>query len=471
MENELIVPFNIDKPVVYTALSELMINALNETFFAQCEEVEIYQLDGKWVIRDYGRGLSLSHFNQSGNVEKLFYKDALTPSRINLVEAMAILTIQEVDLVIFSKHGTFTFEILDYKTQEQSGSLKITRAEPFDLDLKGTLIELTGVEEALIWKARATLLQFSKDTAVDHTPWGQIIKNPDNMGAVFVNGVKIAETPHYYYKYNITQVPETLQNGININPTHIPKDLYEGIIKKILRSSQSFVIAEEVLLIHGKDEVEKSYQDISWDDITLHFVKVLNQKGEFVFISKLDYQFHVRYSHLSETQSMKTIYVQDHIMRNLYGLLDYKHTPIFLKKDLLQKKNAKNYTIISYKELDQSEKKVYSNLKTILDLFGGLPKEVKKIRIFELDDYNMENDSENEGKYCLYGRCIYAEKTIILNRLILKSLNEFASVLLHELIHAKYECQDFTKEFEDRLTETMGDLAARYIEDFYYDFD
>jgi len=467
MENELIVPFNIDNPVVYIALSELMINALNETFFVQCDEVEIYHLDGKWIIRDHGRGLTLSHFNQSDSVEKLFYKDSITPGRINLVDSIAILTTQQVDLVIFSKYGTFTFEILDFNPQDHSGSLKINRVEPFDLDLKGTLIELTGVEEALIWKARATLLQFSKDTVVEHTPYGQIIKNPDNMGAVFVNGVKIAETPHYYYKYNITQVPEPYQKAFNKNHNTIPKDLYEGIIKKILLSSQSFVIAEEVLLIHGNDQVEKSYQDISWDDITLHFVKVLNQKAEFVFISKLDYQFHVRYSHLSETQNMKTIYVQDHIMRNLYGLLDYKHNPIFLKKDLLQKKNAKNYTIISYKNLDQSEKKIYSHLKIILDLFGGLPEEVKKIRIFELDDYNKEN----EGKYCLYGRCIYDEKTIILNRLILKSLNEFASVLLHELIHAKYECQDFTKEFEARLTETMGDLAARYIEDFYFDFD
>ena len=471
MEKELFVPFVIDKPVVYSALSELMINALNETFFAQCGDVEIYHLDGKWCIRDYGRGLSLSHFNESGNVEKLFYKNAMTPGRMTLKDAVAMLKTQLVELVIFSQHGTFTFEIERYNDQKNTGSLKIKCSEPFDLDFKGTLIEITNIEEALIWKARATLLQFSKDTVVDQTPWGQIIKNPDQMGAVFVNGVKIAETPHYYYKYNISQVPESLQIAIQKNLKEIPKDLYEGIIKKILLSSQSFVIAEEVLLIHGQEGTEKSYQDISWNDITLHFVKVLNQKEEFVFISQLDYQFHVRYALLSETQNMKTIYVKDHIMRNLYGLLDYKYNPIFLKKDLLKKKNEKNYTIISYKELDQSEKKVYSSLKTILDLFGGLPDEVKKIHIFELDDCNTDNGYETESKYCLMGRCIYSENAILLNRDVLSSLQEFASVLLHELIHAKYHCQDFTKEFEDRLTDTMGELATRYIEDLYFDFD
>ncbi len=184
--------------------------------------------------------MSLSHFNPSANVEKLFYKDAITPGRIRLVDAIAILISQDIDLVIFSKFGTFNFEILDFHPQHHSGSLKIKSSEPFDMDFKGTLIEITGIEEALIWKARATLLQFSNNTVIDYTPYGQIIKNPDYRGAVFVNGIKIAETPDYYYKYNITQVPEQLQNAFNKNQNTISKDLYEGIIKKILLSSQSF---------------------------------------------------------------------------------------------------------------------------------------------------------------------------------------------------------------------------------------
>lgn len=467
MSEPLFVPFVINKPSVYQALSELMINALNETFFCQSEDVEIFQVDGKWTIRDFGRGLQLPHFTHSENIEKLFYKDAITPSRMKLVEAISILINQNIDITIFSKQGVFTFECSDFKPLEGSGTLKINWMEPFDSVFKGTLIEITGVEEADILKARAMFLKFSRETVVENTPYGQIIKNPEEKGALFVNGVKIAECPKFYYKYNITKVPESLHKDLNTNLFNIPIELYEGIIKKIIFSSRSYTIAEEVLRLHAEDNHDTSYQDISWDDVTLHFIKVLNQKGDFVFISKLDYQFHIRYTYLSEVEGMKTIYVQDHIMRTLYGLYDYNHNLIFLKKDLLQKNKAKTYTLISYNVLDQSEKKIYSNLKRLLELFGGLPFEVKKIRIFELDNSNIETA---ECKH-LMGIWEKATKTILINKLALCSLNEFASVLFHELIHAKYDCKDLTLDFEIRLSETMGDLVARYIEDIYFDFD
>lgn len=106
-------------------------------------------------------------------------------------------------------------------------------------------------------------------------------------------------------------------------------------------------------------------------------------------------------------------------------------------------------------------------MKRLFELFGGVPKVVKKIRIFELDNFNVET---SEGRF-LMGRWDNKTNTILVNRLALCSLNEFSRVLFHELIHAKYKCSDMTLDFEDRLSDTLGDLAARYIDDFYFDFD
>ena len=53
------------------ALRELIANALDEQTLTNTKDVEIVQRGGKWVIRDYGRGLRCEQFTQNENQEKL----------------------------------------------------------------------------------------------------------------------------------------------------------------------------------------------------------------------------------------------------------------------------------------------------------------------------------------------------------------------------------------------------------------
>lgn len=67
---------NIEKVLedweVYHAIREIMANAMDEQLPTQTKEIEIFQdRQGKWHIRDFGRGLEYQHLTQNENEEKL----------------------------------------------------------------------------------------------------------------------------------------------------------------------------------------------------------------------------------------------------------------------------------------------------------------------------------------------------------------------------------------------------------------
>ncbi len=54
------------------AIRELIANAIDEQQLSDTRDIEVLKAeDGRWIIRDYGRGLRYEHFTQNENVEKL----------------------------------------------------------------------------------------------------------------------------------------------------------------------------------------------------------------------------------------------------------------------------------------------------------------------------------------------------------------------------------------------------------------
>ena len=59
---------NIEKVLehweIYHALREIIANALDEQALTNTKDIEIYKDNqGKWHIRDFGRGIKYEHFN------------------------------------------------------------------------------------------------------------------------------------------------------------------------------------------------------------------------------------------------------------------------------------------------------------------------------------------------------------------------------------------------------------------------
>jgi hypothetical protein len=75
-------------------------------------EPNIYQdSNGKWYIKDFGRGLKYEHFTQNKNEEKLnsFHK-VIGKFGVGLKDALATFNRRGVKVLIQSKHGDISIE-------------------------------------------------------------------------------------------------------------------------------------------------------------------------------------------------------------------------------------------------------------------------------------------------------------------------------------------------------------------------
>ena len=73
---------NIEKVLenwsVAHAIREIIANAIDEQILTQSDDIQIYQdVEGRWHIRDFGRGLQYTHLTQNENEEKLSHPSLL----------------------------------------------------------------------------------------------------------------------------------------------------------------------------------------------------------------------------------------------------------------------------------------------------------------------------------------------------------------------------------------------------------
>lgn len=134
-------------------------------------------------------------------------------------------------------------------------------------------------------------------------------------------------------------------------------------------------------------------------------------------------------------------------MNNSFENIGYK---LLKLKTRVQKRDIhNNFKIIPYEELTLPEKEILSMSEEILSLVG-----------YNLNDYEIiisENPIDNG--ISLFGQCIYDDRKIIINRDLLKDINKFSGILIHEFVHAIDLLYDETIPFENKLCEHIGQLC------------
>lgn len=116
----------------------------------------------------------------------------------------------------------------------------------------------------------------------------------------------------------------------------------------------------------------------------------------------------------------------------------------------------KEYSFVDICSLSDKEKEVWQMKNVILKCIGGLPDNVRTIRLAEMIHFKSEDK-------CTYGCFRPAEEDIIISRHLLLRPEAFLGVLCHELAHAKSETDDISKDFEDELTNMLGYIAYALI--------
>jgi hypothetical protein len=168
------------------ALREVIANALDEQALTGTREPEIFQDgEGRWHVRDWGRGLRYEHLTQNENREKLSQADKVVGKfGVGLKDALATFDRHRISVSVHSPHG-------DIATGKQAKhgftdikTLHAHISEPADPGFTGTEFILQGhaLTERHVQDAKELFLRFAGDDELGATPFGTVLR-PKGKGA------------------------------------------------------------------------------------------------------------------------------------------------------------------------------------------------------------------------------------------------------------------------------------------------
>ncbi len=202
-----------------------------------------------------------------------------------------------------------------------------------------------------------------------------------------------------------------------------------------------------------------AHDELTWIDVQEHSVKILNQKGKYLFITSSEVMQHPDIIDHARSSGHKVITIPENLKVKIQDTTDLSDNPIIDISQFIKNYNDSfEFNFINPDELNDEEKSIYSLTSRVLDSFGRIPEKVKEIRISS----TMRKDLSEEGE--VLGCWVDQTSSIILSRETLKSLSSYSGTLIHELIHAKTGYSDVTRIFEHSLTEGIGDLCRQILE-------
>ena len=442
----------------YHAIREIISNALDEKLLTDTNDVQINKEKDVWIIRDFGRGIQYNHLTQNENEEKLSNDNVIGRFGIGLKDALATFERNKVKVEIISKYNRITISKSKKQDFEDLFTLHAIIEDSPKPNFIGTEFKLFGVNDLDIEKAKKLFLKFSGDNIIETTEQGQIVSKSSDKGSIYVNGVKVAEEENFLFSYNITKLSSSLKKSLNRERTNVGRTAYTNSVKKILLNAKSKGVAEILADDLTNINLGTAHDELLWIDVQEHSVKILNQLGKYLFVTSLEAMQYPDVIDQAKNNGNNITIIPENLKYKINDSIDLSGNPI---NDLGQFVDDYNdsfeFNFIESSELNSMEKNIYDSTHKIIDLFGGLPNQVKSIKISSTMRTNFFSENEILGLW--NGEL----KSIIISRKTLKSLKSYSGTLIHELIHAKTGYDDVTREFETSLTNSIGELCEKLI--------
>jgi len=442
----------------YHAIRELIANAIDEQILSKTSEVKILKEDNHWLIRDYGRGLSHTHLTQNENPEKMRSTKVIGKFGIGLKDALATLDRNNIEVVILSRYGEITLAQRNKEGFDDIITLHALINEASDKNFVGTQIKIIGVDDREIEKAKKLFLRFSNEPIIESTQRGQIVRKTGRVSNIYINGVKVAEEENFLFSYNITMLNASIRKALNRERSNVGRSAYTDTVKKLLLSSTSPEVAEELGAELSNLEDGNAGDEIKWIDVQEHAVKILNQHAKYLFITSADAVNSPDLMDEAKSSGHTVIYITSHLKAKIEGSKDLSGNPIIGFSQFKQNyTDSFEFNFIEYNDLDDNEQNVYNLIPKILILFGGKPSKVKIIKISSTMRKDLSSSKETIGCWDPNS------KSIVLARRLLSSTSKFSGTLIHELIHAKTGYDDVSRAFENELTDCIGRLSEMLL--------
>jgi hypothetical protein len=440
----------------YHAVREVIANALDEQLLTNTKDIEIFQDKYKsWHIRDFGRGLKYEHLTQKENEEKLRHPNLIGKFGVGLKDALATFDRRGIKVFIKSRFGDITLDKSVKHDFKDIVTLHACINKPSDPQIIGTDFLLQSCSSADIDKAKSLFLRFSGEKVLEKTQFGEVLAKNSSSSRIFINGVRVAEEENFLFSYNITSLTAAIKKALNRERTNVGRTAYSDRVKSNLLSCEGKFVAQSLVddLIHF--ETGTLHDELKWIDVSVHATKILNATSKVVFMTPSELMQASKYVDEAKKSDYQIVTVPENVRDKISGQTDLSGNPM---QDLSQFKQTWNdsfeFKFVNPSKLTSSERSIYEVTPKILALIGGLPSNVREIKISET--MRMESYSFMEAS----GIWEASTGTIIIKRTLLISIEEYAGTLLHEIAHARSGAPDISSDFEQSLTDLLGKTGS-----------
>ena len=438
------------------AIREVISNALDEQALSGTRDIGIAKDEGgRWVVRDFGRGLRIEHFTLNENKEKLAAPAGVIGKfGVGLKDALATFHRRGIEVRIRSRHGTFTLE----ETAKHDFSGISTLHVAFDdspVDMEGTEFTLSGVTDEQMDEAKALFLRFNAEKVLDETRYGEVLRRAKDGGRVYISGVFASEEPNFLFSYNVTDLTESMKKRLNRERMNVGRTTYAERIKQILREAEADEVAEELIdqiLTRGRGQLR---DELQWIEISQHALTVLHQRDSVIFVTEDELHSHPDVVDHARRDKLKVVIITRAEKKKLLEQAETGGVATRTLETYVAEFNESfEYTFVNGDQLDDAERSVYERTGEILDLVEAdddLEVRISETMRISRDDTDAVWDPELDA--------------IVIKRARLKSLPDYAATLLHEAAHAMTGTHDATREFENVLTGYLGKTSNAALSD------
>lgn len=439
---------------VSDAIREVIANALDEQALTGTSEVRIFENDGRWHVRDFGRGLRYEHLVQNEDEEKLKNPDKVIGKfGVGLKDALATFHRNGVEVTIHSAHCTIRVGKASKAGFEEIQTLHGLISPPEE-DIQGTDVVLDGVTGAQVGQAKQNFLRFTDHELLEETKFGEVYALPeDETAAIYVSGLRVAREENFLFSYNIVNTTKQVRDALNRERSNVGRTAYSARVKDILQECRSTEVARRLVQDFENFTEGTTHDEVNWKPIRLHAIKLLNERDEVVFASPREQHAGTYLLEQARNDGYRVVTIPESLREEIQEETDASGDRIRGFEVYQEEYNTTfEYEWVSEDDMTEAERRVWNRKDEILDLLHEVP--VEDIRISETIRLTARGEMAKgvwEGP----------KDRIIILRSQLRDLEPFASTLLHELAHPRSGgALDLTQPFEDALCEILGEVTT-----------
>ncbi|MDP2965605.1 MAG: hypothetical protein Q8N39_06135 [Pelolinea sp.] len=438
------------------AIREIIANALDEQLLTNTKDIEIKKdSSSRWHIRDFGRGLQIEHFTLNENPEKINNnKGVIGKFGVGLKDALATFYRRRVGVEIKSKYGTFHLKKETKQGFENISTLHVEYDETQN-NIVGTEFLLSNVSENSIKIAKSFFIKFNKEIWIDDTEYGQIFLRTNLGGKVYVNGVFAADEPNFMFTYNITNLTESIKKKLNRERINVGRTTYSGRVKDIILASQNNIVQENLVEQCKNRSKGILYDELSWIEVSQKALNLLHQSTKAVFLTDIEIQEHPELLDWARRDGFDIVPIsqiqKEKLDRQMSeGGPEIRTAGIFIN----EVNDSFRYRFINLSELNDEERYIFKRAEDILNLINLSRWDFPKLLISE----TMRITNDDTGG--IWDSNLGA---IVIKRSQLSSIENFSATLLHETGHEQSGATDCTRSFESTLTNYLGRVSKKAI--------